>query len=285
MRVIRSLGEMAGTAIALRREGRTVALVPTMGALHRGHLSLLEIARGQADFRVMSIFVNPTQFGPTEDFKRYPRPFEDDCRKAEEAGCDVVFAPSEQEMYPPGHRTKVNVSGITGLLCGASRPGHFDGVTTVVLKFLNIVNPHFAVFGAKDAQQVVVIERMIADLNHPVRILVGPTVREADGLALSSRNEYLTPDERNSAPCIYRGLCAVRALFSSGERSSAALRSVLHEEIARSSLLEPEYCEIVDRSTLDPLETTDPGALVAVACRTKESRTRLIDNIILEVNS
>jgi pantoate--beta-alanine ligase len=215
VKTVTSIGEMINLAYTYRAGGRILALVPTMGALHRGHLSLLAIARDHADISVMSLFVNPTQFAPNEDYGNYPRPFDADCGKAESAGCDVLFAPSATEMYPSLHRTAVIVSGITERLCGASRPTHFSGVTTVVMKFFNIVNPHLAVFGAKDAQQVTVIKRMVADLNSPVRIVVGPIVREEDGLALSSRNIYLTPGERSAAPLIHRGIGKAEELYAS----------------------------------------------------------------------
>jgi pantoate--beta-alanine ligase len=281
MKIVSSVAEMANLSHTFRSAGNTLGLVPTMGALHRGHLSLLSIAREQADVSVMSIFVNPTQFGPNEDYLKYPRPFDDDCRKAETAGCDVVFAPTVDEMYPPEHRTSVTVRGITGRLCGVHRPDHFQGVATVVLKFFNIVNPHLAIFGAKDAQQVTVIKRMIADLNCPVRIITAPIVREADGLALSSRNVYLTPEERAAAPLIHGGLCAAEALFAAGERRTDTLLAAVRDQFARSALIVPDYGEIVDRDTLEPVGAVDSTALLAVACRMKQSATRLIDNTVL----
>jgi len=281
MRIIRSVREMAQLAAQIRIGGKSIALVPTMGALHRGHLSLLATAREHADVTIMSIFVNPAQFGPSEDYSKYPRPFEEDCRKAREANCDLLFAPSAEEMYTEHHRTIVSVSGITERLCGAPRRGHFQGVTTVVLKLFNIVNPDVAVFGAKDAQQVVVLRRMGEDLNCPVRIIEAPIVREPDGLALSSRNVYLTAEERSAALYIGSGLRAAAAACLSGERRAEALAAIVRGELARSPLIEPEYVEIVDQTTLEPVTMVSSAALAAVACRMCQSFTRLIDNTVL----
>ncbi|MBN1307240.1 MAG: pantoate--beta-alanine ligase [Chitinispirillaceae bacterium] len=281
MKIVTSVVEMIDLARTCRSGGSILALVPTMGALHRGHLSLLSIAGEHADCTVMSVFVNPTQFGPDEDYLKYPRTFDADCRAAESAGCDILFAPPVEEMYPPGHRTSVSVSGITERLCGASRPTHFRGVTTVVLKLFNIVNPHVAIFGAKDAQQATVIKRMVVDLHCPTRVIVGPIVREDDGLALSSRNGYLTPAERAVAPLIHRGLGNAEALFAGGERHADVLRDAVRNECAQSELIDPEYVEIVDQLTLEPLSLITSSALLAIACRMKESATRLIDNTLL----
>jgi pantoate--beta-alanine ligase len=252
-----------------------------MGALHRGHMALVKRSREESDVSILSIFVNPTQFGPAEDFEKYPRPFEDDCAMAEKNGCDVVFAPLPQDMYPKHFATYVAVEGITARLCGASRPGHFRGVTTVVLKFFNIVAPDVAVFGQKDAQQVVVLRRMAEDLNCPVKIIVEPTVREDDGLALSSRNRYLTQGERTQAAVLFKGLSAALERFGSGEREAARLRDAIGAIYRTAPLIAPEYVEIVDPVTLEPLADIKAAALVAVAARTKETGTRLIDNIVL----
>lgn len=281
MRIVRTVLEMSKLSAAYRREGKVISFVPTMGALHKGHLSLLEIAKKNGDISIMSIFVNPTQFGPKEDYHKYPRPFENDCKKAEERGCDIIFSPSVEEMYPSGFCTTVSVKGLTEKLCGISRPGHFNGVTTVVMKLFNIVQPDTAVFGAKDAQQVIVIKRMVADLNCPVKIIVGDTVRENDGLALSSRNLYLTPEERNAAPLIYSGLRKAEDLFNKGVKNTEKLRIVVKETLAQSKLIEPEYIEIVDSFTLQSLSEITSQALLAIACRMKNTRTRLIDNIFL----
>jgi len=281
MKVVKSPAEMKNLSMTLQRAGSSVALVPTMGALHKGHLSLLERANDQCDCSVMSIFVNPVQFGPKEDFNKYPRPFEADCELAEKAGCDYVFAPSADDMYPANYTTYVNVEHISETLCGAARPGHFRGVTTVVLKLFNIVNPQVAVFGQKDAQQVLVIKRMVRDLNLSVNIDVAPIFRETDGLATSSRNVYLTSDERQGAPCMYRGLKAAENLFTAGEHSAKVLSDAVRTSIRQTSSLEIEYVEIADTLQIRPVETVLSSALIAVACRTKQSNTRLIDNIVI----
>ena len=281
MKIVKSPAEMKNLSLTHQRGGRTVGLVPTMGALHQGHLSLLAIAKRDADLAVMSIFVNPTQFGPQEDFQEYPRSFEADCAKAEAAGCDIIFAPSVSDMYPQHYNTYVTVEGITETLCGKYRPGHFRGVTTVVLKLFNIVNPNVAVFGQKDAQQVLVLKRMIHDLNCSVKLQIAPVVREPDGLALSSRNLYLTSSERANAPLIYRGLSKASELYQNGERSVSVLYQVIYEEYSNSEMLEIEYIELVDIVELKPVTIITSPVLVAVACRTLESKTRLIDNIVL----
>jgi pantoate--beta-alanine ligase len=281
MKIVRSPLEMKNLSLTLQRGGSTVGLVPTMGSLHKGHLSLLDRIRTSCDYSVMSIFVNPTQFGPKEDFHKYPRPFEADCTLAQTAGCDFLFAPSVEDMYPNRYNTYVSVENITERLCGATRPGHFRGVATVVLKFFNIVNPQVAVFGQKDAQQVVVIKRMVQDLNLSVAIDVAPIIREPDGLAMSSRNTYLTIDERKEAPLIFKGLEAAEEKFSAGEQTVVALKSAIDSVYRQFSLLDVEYIEIVDTLQLMPLETISTSALIAVACRTKNSKTRLIDNLVL----
>lgn len=281
MQIITSVNDMKKMSHTLRKSGRSIGFVPTMGALHRGHISLVEIAQQHADVVALSIFVNPTQFGPTEDYSEYPRPFSDDCAAAEAAGCDLLFTPTVAEMYPPNHQTVVSVAGITEQLCGASRPGHFSGVTTVVNKYFNIIQPAVAVFGQKDAQQVIVIERMVRDLFMSTSIVVAPIVREADGLALSSRNRYLTHKEREAAPLIFKGLIAAQERFAQGELGAEALAAKIREVFAASALLAPEYIAIVDRETLRPCATVTAGVLMVVACRMKESATRLIDNCIL----
>jgi pantoate--beta-alanine ligase len=279
--VIRRIEEMAEICSAHRAKGARIGLVPTMGALHEGHIALLRRCRQESTISVMSIFVNPTQFGPKEDLAKYPRPFKDDCEKANEAGCDIVFAPEAYEMYPPEYSTFITIERITEGLCGASRPGHFRGVATVVLKFFNIVSPHVAVFGQKDAQQVAVIKRMVHDLNCNVRIIVEPTVREQDGLAKSSRNKYLTDNERLQAGVLYKGLLEAERLYAAGQRSSEVLRETVAAIYQTAPLVAPEYIEIVHAATLTPLLALEGPALLAVAVRTKESLTRLIDNCIL----
>jgi pantoate--beta-alanine ligase len=281
MKIVRRPDEMKNLCLTYNKTGATIGLVPTMGALHDGHLSLIRLARRSCDACVVSIFVNPIQFGPAEDFQKYPRPFDSDCQKAEAAGCDVVFAPSQTDMYPAGYATYVDVRRITDTLCGAGRPGHFQGVATIVLKFFNIVSPQIAVFGRKDAQQVAVIKRMATDLHLSTKIVCAPIVREPDGLAMSSRNMYLTAGERSQAALIYKGLSAASESFDAGERSAGTLKKTILSVFKDAALFSPEYIEIVDTATLLPLETVDGPALMAVALRTKESGTRLIDNIVL----
>jgi len=280
MKIIQSISEMKEFSRAAGREGKTVGLVPTMGALHAGHLSLLGYARDCCDISVMSVFVNPTQFGPAEDFAKYPRDLAKDCVLAESAGCDAVFAPSVEEMYPEGCNTYIDAGPVGDTLCGASRPGHFRGVATVVLKLFNIVSPAAAVFGAKDAQQVAVIKSVVKDLNIPVKIITAPIVREPDGLAMSSRNAYLTPGERKQAVNISKALFEAKSLFDKGERSSERIKERIVSVINDGGLIQMEYAEIVDHASLRPLDRIDNPALIAVACRTSESRTRLIDNVV-----
>lgn len=281
MKIVRHPDEMKNLCMSYRKTGATIGLVPTMGALHDGHLSLVDTARRYGDICVMSIFVNPAQFGPSEDFQKYPRPFEADSEKASRAGCDVVFAPLKTDMYPADYATFIDVGRITDTLCGTARPGHFKGVATVVLKLLNIVSPQVAVFGQKDAQQVVVIRRMAADLNLSAKIICAPIIREADGLAMSSRNIYLTAGERPQAALIHKGLSAALEKFEAGERNAVRLRETIESVFVKATLFSPEYIEIVDTTTLRPLETVAGPALMAVAVRTIESGTRLIDNIVL----
>jgi pantoate--beta-alanine ligase len=282
MIVLKSISEVRRNIETLRREGRTIGFVPTMGALHEGHRSLLDRSRSRTDVTVMSIFVNPAQFGPKEDLAKYPRVFDNDCAMAEAAGCAIVFAPTAEAMYPPVYRTYVAVEELGNRLCGITRPTHFRGVTTVVLKFFNIITPDVAYFGQKDAQQVIIIKRMVEDLDVPVRVEVCPTVREGDGLAMSSRNAYLMPLERKAAPCICKGLRAAAALFERGERGATELvREVKRSIESQAPAISGEYIELVDIVTLQPLAEIGSTGLIAVACRTMESNTRLIDNIIL----
>jgi pantoate--beta-alanine ligase len=272
---------MRDYASAVRKGGAAVGLVPTMGALHDGHLSLLKIARQHCDRVVTSVFVNPAQFGPAEDFDKYPRQFEKDRDLAESAGCDCLFIPAVQEIYPENYNTYVTVENVTTNLCGASRPAHFRGVATVVLKLFNIVSPDVAVFGAKDAQQVIVIKRMAEDLNLPVRIIAAPIVREADGLAMSSRNVYLSSDERAQAALIYQSLGGAKRLHDGGEKNSRLIKNCIISVLNDGGLIKPEYIEVVDTKLVSPLDKIDRPALVAVACRMAESGTRLIDNVVL----
>ena len=279
MRVIASAEEMRSACRALRGEGRRLGLVPTMGALHEGHLSLLRAARARCQAVAASLFVNPLQFGPGEDLARYPRDFEGDRGKFQAEGVDLLFAPPVEEMYPAGSRTLVTVEGMSGRLCGRSRPGHFRGVTTVVSKLFHIVEPGLAFFGQKDAAQAAIIRRMARDLNLPVEIVVCPIVREPDGLAMSSRNAYLSPAERRSATVLYRALRRVEELARSGERGAAALAAAGREVIAAEAGIRLDYFEVVDPDTLEPVEQAESGALVAVAAYV--GATRLIDNVVL----
>ena len=259
--------------------GKRIGLVPTMGALHEGHLSLVRAAKNQCDLVVVSIFVNPTQFGPNEDFAKYPRTFERDCELLEKEDVDVVFAPSVEEMYPAGAVTYVTVEGISDKLCGRSRPGHFRGVTTVVSKLFHIVEPDLAFFGQKDAAQVAIIQRMVRDLNLPVEIVVCTIVREPDGLAMSSRNAYLTPEQRKSALVLSRALRRVQQVFDQGERNAARLIEVGKAVVAEEPAVRLDYLEVADPETLDRVEVISSKALAAVAACL--GTTRLIDNAVL----
>lgn len=258
-----------------------LGFVPTMGALHEGHLSLIRKAKSENAYVVASIFVNPTQFAPGEDFEKYPRPLEEDCVKAEAAGADAVFAPSASEMYPAGASTFVDVaSPMKDVLCGASRPTHFKGVTTVVAMLLHIAGAGKAYFGQKDAQQAIIITRMVRDLHMPVEVVVCPIVREADGLALSSRNIYLSPEEREQALVLSRSLSKVQGRFMAGERSVAALESLLAGELAKAPLGRVDYARILNFSDLSEMDAVEAPALAAVAVYF--GTTRLIDNIVLD---
>jgi pantoate--beta-alanine ligase len=264
---------------AARREGKRIGLVPTMGALHEGHLSLVRAARSKCDVIAVSIFVNPTQFGPNEDYSKYPRTFDNDCELLQKEGVDSVFAPSVEEMYPGGAATYVIVEGMTDRLCGRSRPGHFRGVTTVVSKLFHIVEPDLAFFGQKDAAQVAIIKRMVRDLNMPVEIVVCPIVRESDGLAMSSRNAYLTAEQRKSALVLSRALRRVQQAFDQGERNAAKLIEAGKQVIAEEPWVRLDYLEIVDPETLEEVEIMSSKTLIAVAGFL--GTTRLIDNVII----
>jgi len=270
---------MRAASRAALRAGKRVGLVPTMGALHEGHLSLVRAAQVSSDVIAVSIFVNPTQFGPNEDLAKYPRSFERDCQMLEREKVDVVFAPSVEEMYPMGAVTWVTVEGLSEKLDGKSRPGHFRGVTTVVLKLFHIVEPDRAFFGQKDAAQVAVIRRMVRDLNLPVEIVVCPIVREPDGLAMSSRNAYLSPEERKRALVLRRSLERVRKLVDAGQTDAAQLVAAGREEFGREIDVRLDYFEIVNPETLDPVPDISGGALLAVAAYV--GTTRLIDNMLV----
>lgn len=279
--IIRSPKEMFARCEAERRAGKRVGFVPTMGCLHRGHLSLVEKAKAAADAVVVSIFVNPKQFGPNEDFDKYPRVLDADVDKLAALGVGAVFAPSAADMYPDGFSTEVAVSGLTENLCGAHRPGHFNGVTTVVAKLLSIVGPCAAVFGQKDYQQLKVIERMVRDLNLPIDVIPAPIVREPDGLAMSSRNAYLSPEDRERALSLSRGLDKARIAFEKGERRAGTLRQTVLDEVS-AACDSVDYVDIADPESLALLSEDDKvqtSALIAIAARL--GTTRLIDNIVL----
>jgi pantoate--beta-alanine ligase len=279
MKILRTIDEAHAAFRQVRREDKTLGLVPTMGALHQGHLSLLRAARAQAKVVAASIFVNPLQFAPHEDFSRYPRPFERDCQMLEAEGVALLFAPTAEEMYPQNSTTYVDVAGISEVLEGRTRPGHFRGVATVVAKLFHIVDPDFAFFGQKDAQQVAVIRRMVADLNFPVRVTVCPIVRETDGLAMSSRNAYLDPQQRKAAGVLHRALMRVQTLADTGERNAAELAATGRQVIGEEPLARLDYFEVVDQNTFAPVQDIARGALVVTAA--SFGTTRLIDNLVL----
>ena len=279
MRIVRTVAELRTTLVPHRRAGRTIGLVPTMGAFHEGHLSLMRRARESADVAVVSLFVNPAQFGPAEDLAAYPRDEAADAALAEAEGVDVLFAPPVEEVYPDGFATAVRVGGITELLEGEHRGrDHFDGVTTVVAKLFNMAQPDVAFFGQKDAQQALVIRRMVRDLDMPVRIEVCPTIREPDGLALSSRNAYLDPGERERALALSRALAAADEAVSHGERDASAVLAAARAQLD-SAGVEPEYLELRSAEDLSPVERVNGSTLIAVAA--KVGRARLIDNRVL----
>jgi pantoate--beta-alanine ligase len=280
MRIVRTVAEVRAAVGEARAGGASIGLVPTMGALHDGHLSLVRAARAQSDLVVMSLFVNPTQFGPREDLAAYPRDEERDARLAEEAGVDVLFAPAVAEVYPDGFATSIHITGITDVLDGAARgPGHFDGVATVVTKLFQMVAPDDAYFGQKDAQQVLVIRRLVRDLDMPVRIVACPTVREADGLAMSSRNVYLDAAARQQATALNRALDAAEHTVTEGRTDAAAVLGAASAVLAAAGIV-PEYVELRSPDDLRELDRVDGPALLAVAARVGSAR--LIDNRILE---
>jgi len=280
MKLIHSIAEMHTLCRSAHSRGARLGLVPTMGALHEGHLSLVKAAHEKSDIVAASIFVNPTQFGPNEDFAKYPRTLETDCALLEREGVELVFAPPVEEMYPKGAVTWVVVDELSDRLCGKSRPGHFRGVTTVVAKLFHIVEPDIAFFGQKDAAQVAIIKRMVRDLNMPVTVEVCSIVREPDGLAISSRNAYLSPQERKSALVLNRSLVRVQKLFDEGERDSAKLIAAARQMFSAEPDVRLDYIEVVDHETLEVETAVTKRALVAVAAFV--GQTRLIDNILLE---
>ena len=279
MKICHTIDEMRAARHAARREGKAVGLVPTMGALHEGHLSLVRMARAQCDLVVVSIFINPLQFGPHEDLAKYPRNFDRDRDLLEREGVEVIFAPTVEEMYPAGAITYVTVEALSDRLCGRSRPGHFRGVTTVVSKLFHIVEPDRAFFGQKDAAQSVIIRRMVRDLDIPVQVVIGPIVRGPDGLAMSSRNAYLNASQRLSAVVLHRSLLAVQERFDRGERKVQALIEAGKQVFSEDPSVRLDYLEIVDPETLDPVDDLSQRALVAVAAFV--GKARLIDNVVL----
>jgi pantoate--beta-alanine ligase len=281
--IIRNVREMQRTSERLRLTGKRIGVVPTMGFLHEGHLSLIRVAKMKADAVITTLFVNPTQFGPHEDFSRYPRAFENDLALASSAGTDYLFAPEAALMYPTGYSTYVNVEGITDLLEGKARPGHFRGVATVVAKLFNVTKPNIAVFGQKDAQQVAVIRRMVRDLNFDVELFIAPTVREADGLAMSSRNSYLSTGQRTEAPVLFKALKFAEQSVKQGERESAALLDAMRRLVTENSSGLVDYISFADNYDLHELEKLQSGQSVLVSMAVKFGTTRLIDNIVILV--
>ncbi|MCQ3936993.1 MAG: pantoate--beta-alanine ligase [Chloroflexi bacterium] len=276
MKIITSLSDLRSTRLSL--DG-TIGLVPTMGYLHEGHLSLVRQAKAECDHIIVTIFVNPTQFGPNEDLSRYPRDLERDLSLLRPLGVDVVWTPSAEIMYPPGYQTWVEVEALTRGLEGAMRPGHFRGVTTVVAKLFNATQPHKAYFGQKDAQQAAVIRRMAVDLNFPLEVIICPTVREADGLAMSSRNKYLNEAERKAAAALFRALSAAKELYEAGERDAEKLRGRMKEVLASEPLAQMQYVSCADYDTLEELDTVKGKTLLSMAVFV--GKTRLIDNFVL----
>ncbi|WP_296902697.1 pantoate--beta-alanine ligase [uncultured Megasphaera sp.] len=280
MKIFRTVKEMQDFASEQKKAGKVIGLVPTMGALHEGHLTLMRTAKAKCDVVIASVFVNPTQFGPNEDYDAYPRRFDEDCKKLESVGVDAVFHPEPSEMYPEGYCTYVNVDGdITHKLCGAQRPIHFRGVATVVTKLMNITRADEAFFGQKDAQQVVVVRRFVSDLNIPVHINMVPIVREPSGLARSSRNAYLSPKEKEAALVLSRSLRKAKAAYEGGEKNVEKLKSMVTKEIQCEPMASIDYVDLFTFPALKPIETVDQECLLAIAVRI--GKTRLIDNVIL----
>ena len=279
MQIITTITGMQLHADSLRKQGKRIGFVPTMGFLHEGHLSLMRRARQENDIVVVSVFVNPTQFGPKEDLDRYPRDAEGDQKKCETAGVDILFVPEAKEMYPDKPSVFVCVEGISDILEGAIRPGHFRGVATVVAKLFNIVKPHKAYFGQKDFQQCAVIKRMVIGLNLDIEVIVLPTVREADGLAMSSRNSYLDPEQRKKATCLFRALAAGEELITNGVREPDTIKRKMRAILAQEKGVEIDYVEVADPDRLAPLERLEGRRVLLVAARL--GSIRLIDNLLL----
>jgi pantoate--beta-alanine ligase len=281
MEIVSDPGDMQAVSLAWRKLGQQIALVPTMGYFHDGHLALMRYGRQHGDRLVVSLFVNPTQFGPSEDLDRYPRDLKQDAARARKVGVDVLYTPAAADMYPPGYQTYVSVEDLSQPMCGASRPGHFRGVATVVLKLFHQVLPQLAIFGEKDYQQLAVIKRMVADLNVPVEVVGRPIVREADGLAMSSRNSYLSPEERRSALGLYQALTEARVIAASGENNADKILAEVKQMISQNPHTRLDYAVLVDPATLQNVGTIHGSARLAVAAWV--GTTRLIDNMLLEV--
>lgn len=280
MEIIRNLKQMYNVSRKHRLEGKTIGFVPTMGALHQGHLSLIRRAGKENDTTVISIFVNPIQFGPKEDFKRYPRNLKQDAKLCQDAGVDIIFYPDARDMYPDGYKTYIYVEELSDVLCGKFRPGHFKGVATVVAKLFNIVNPDAAYFGQKDAQQAIIIKKMVQDLNMPLKIKVAPTLRSKDGLALSSRNIYLNEKERKDALVLYRSLNFAKTLVNKGINDADKIISRMRQLIRRKKTVKIDYVVIVDNHNLRPVKKIIGECLIALAVWV--GKTRLVDNIIVK---
>ncbi len=284
MEIARTITQVRQAVGEARASGQRIALIPTMGYLHQGHLSLVELAQTRVDYTVVSLFVNPTQFGPHEDFSSYPRDERRDRRMLEQKNVDLLFAPEVRSIYLQEPRITFAINGLTDHLCGARRPGHFNGVLLIVSKLFNIIQPDVAVFGQKDLQQLLIIKRMVRDLNFPIEIIAGPTIRESDGLALSSRNTYLNTEERHQSPVLYRALQRAKALIEQGERDSKrVIAQMKHWIESEAALGQIDYISIVDLEGLQPLQKLDGRCAIALAVYF--GRTRLIDNLVLEISA
>lgn len=279
MEIVNRIQRMKEIIKDIKKENKTIGFVPTMGCLHQGHLSLVREARRMSDYVIVSIFVNPKQFGPNEDYEKYPRDITKDAELLSQENVDYIFYPSVEEMYPENYKTYVIVEDLSDKLCGKTRPGHFRGVTTIVLKLLNIIQPNFAYFGQKDAQQTVIIKRMIKDLNLDTELIILPIVREPDGLAMSSRNLYLNPEERRAATILFKSLQKAKEVIKEGEKKSNKIIEEMKKIITTEPLAKIDYIEIVDLENLSPLKFINKTALIALAVYIGE--TRLIDNIIV----
>jgi pantoate--beta-alanine ligase len=283
MRIVKTIKQLQRILDEARRKGQKIGFVPTMGYFHEGHLQLMRRAKKECDLCVVSIYVNPKQFGPKEDFKRYPRDIGRDTSMIKKENVDILFIPSDNVVYPESYLTYIDVENISTRLCGQARPGHFKGVATVVAKLLNMVRPDVMYLGQKDAQQVAVLSKMVADLNFPVSVRVVPTVREKDGLAMSSRNVYLTPEQRSQAPVLYKALQTAAARIQAGERSAARVTGIMEKMITQGSHGKIQYVACVDAGTLEPLKTLKAKVLIALAVFF--GQTRLIDNVIVSVKN